>query len=338
MLFAMYSPELIVGPTVFDVIQREEWNGLAAQGMTLTPFQRHDYQAAWWRHLGVGELISVAVRDSGQNLVGIGCFNRREDRLVFNATKEETDYLDLIARPEEAEAVWTAVVDCLLSERCPAWQVLDCYNIPAASPSRQVLPRLLQSRGFVFAETRAEVCPIIDLPGDFEDYLAQLDKKQRHEIRRKMRRAFGADAELEIIRDPAQLHAAVDDFLDLLQKSTAEKYDWLNPGRIALFHDVAEFALGERSLLLMFMVMNGERIAGLFNLCTDDRVWVYNSGIDTTRYGQFSLGVVLTAHAIELAIGKGCRYFDFLRGNEDYKYRFGAQDAEIFRLTATKAG
>jgi CelD/BcsL family acetyltransferase involved in cellulose biosynthesis len=49
-----------------------------------------------------------------------------------------------------------------------------------------------------------------------------------------------------------------------------------------------------------------------------------------------SLGVVLTAKAIEHAIENGRSTFDFLRGNETYKYRFGAKDTEIYRLAISR--
>lgn len=332
----MYEAELIAGPELFHRVPEQSWNELAEAGMTNTPFQRHAYQSAWWRFLGEGELLGIVVRDENERLVGIGCFNLRADgRLVFNASKEETDYLDLIARPADAEGVWAAVFDCLQGDDCPTWQLFDCYNVPAVSPTRTILPRLAQSRGFLFQEEVAEVCPIIGLTGDFEEYLAGIDKKQRHEIRRKLRRAQGAKAELEIVRDSEALGLAVDQFLDLLSKSTVEKSTWLNEGRIQLFHEVARRALDEGTLLLMFMTVSGERISGLFNFCYNDRVWVYNSGIDVSRFGHLSLGVVVTTYAIQTAIEQGCHVFDFLRGDETYKYRFGAADTEIFRLTIT---
>jgi CelD/BcsL family acetyltransferase involved in cellulose biosynthesis len=46
--------------------------------------------------------------------------------------------------------------------------------------------------------------------------------------------------------------------------------------------------------------------------------------------------VVLTAKAIELAITNGRSEFDFLRGGETYKYRFGAQDTGVFRLQISR--
>ena len=84
------------------------------------------------------------------------------------------------------------------------------------------------------------------------------------------------------------------------------------------------------------MEVDGRKAAALFNFEYNGRIWVYNSGLDPDAFGSLSLGVVLTAKAIEHAIENKNKIFDFLRGNETYKYRFGAQDTYIYRETIRK--
>ncbi len=313
------------------------WDTLAHAGMTATPFQFLAYQQAWWNHLGPGELVTVAVHNPAGDLVTIAPFYNLEGVLYFNGCTQETDYLDLIVRPEQAEAAWNAVVDCLCTN-VAGWQAFDLCNIPADSLTRSILPRLAANRGFSFVESVHEVCPTIPLPDSFESYLeTQLDKKQRHEVRRKLRRAEGADAKLVVVGPQDDIRQAVDEFLVLLQKSTPEKQAWLNEGRRAVFHEVAAAAQADGSLQLMFMEVEGQKAAALFNFEYAGRVWVYNSGLDPASFGHLSLGVVLTARAIETAIERGNREFDFLRGNEEYKYRFGAQDTTVHRLQMSRS-
>ena len=328
----MYKSKLIIGPEIFDIVSEETWNHLAQNGMTNTPFQTYAYQKGWWTHLGLGQLISVVVYQEPSQIIGLGCFYLHNGRIYFNASKEETDYLDVLVYEENAELVWSEIFTNLCSDACPSWHSLDFYNLPAPSLSRSILPRLSKNRGFIFSEERAEVCPVIPLGDSFDQYLAGIDKKQRHEIRRKMRKAANAGVDIEIVASAEQLPEAVDTFLDLLQKSTDEKNQWLNEGRTAVFQAVAQAALQHGTLLLMFTVLEGERLSALFNFIYDGRIWVYNSGIDISKAGNLSLGVVLTAHAIQHGIENGCHTFDFLRGDETYKYRFGAQDTEIFRI------
>ncbi len=330
----MIRAQKIVGSEAFDILSAE-WDTLASQGITDTPFQKLAYQQSWFNHLGEGDLLTLAVYED-ELLIGIGCFNLRGETITFNASKEETDYLDIITTEEKAEVVWRAIFDQLFAADVPAWSSLDFYNIPANSPSRPIIAALCNERAISCGSERAEVCPVINLPATFDEYLANIDKKQRHEIKRKMRRATGADAVLHIVDENDDLSAEVDSFLTLLQQSTPEKRDWLTPGRRAHFHSIAQAAMADQTLQLMFIEIEGEKAAGLFNYVYDDRCWVYNSGLNPDHFGKLSLGVTLTSKAIEKSIELGLATFDFLRGDEEYKYRFGAEDSEIFRLTVTR--
>jgi CelD/BcsL family acetyltransferase involved in cellulose biosynthesis len=138
--------------------------------------------------------------------------------------------------------------------------------------------------------------------------------------------------EIRTIGPDDDLETAVNDFLTLLQLSHPDKAEWLNEGRTALFHEIAAAAHSDGTLQLMFAVIEDQLAATLFNFDYDGRIWVYNSGFDPEAYSHLSAGVVLTAKAIEAAIENGRHTFDFLRGSETYKYRFGAADTTVYQL------
>ncbi|MBK8901187.1 MAG: GNAT family N-acetyltransferase [Anaerolineaceae bacterium] len=325
--------ELINGSDVFTVLANE-WDALAQRGMTNTPFQSLAYQKAWWTHLHPenGRLHTLTVRNEDKKLLAIACLYNLDGVLYFNGCVEETDYLDLITPTEQAEVAWRAILDCLCSPNFPEWHTFDLCNVPEASPTRSILPQEAQRRGFLFQETMHEVCPVLVLADTFEGYLDSIDSKQRREINRKLRRAEAADAEMVLVGPDDDVDTAVTAFLDLLQKSTFEKRDWLTDGRRAVFYDAARAAHKAGTLQLIFMEVRGKKAAALFNFDYNDRIWVYNSGLDPALFGALSLGVVITAKAIEHAIENGRATFDFMRGNETYKYRFGAEDTKIYRL------
>ena len=83
-------------------------------------------------------------------------------------------------------------------------------------------------------------------------------------------------------------------------------------------------------LLLAFLKINDERAAAY--LCFDfgNRLWVYNSAIDS-RFSSLSVGWVLLAHLLQWAIENRRAAFDFMRGPEDYKLRFGGVPGKIYR-------
>lgn len=327
----------IEGPAVFAELAAE-WDDLALRGMTNTPFQTLAYQDSWWTNLHPEDatLFSFITRDEQGTLLGIASFYLKDNSLHFNGGIEETDYLDLIAAEEDAAQVWAEVLTAIAAGNLPESLTIDLVNIPENSPSRTILAELASQNGYTFQEEVIEVCPVIILPESFEAYLDSMESKQRREASRKLRRAEGADVTNTIVGPDDDVHAAVDEFLELLQSSTFEKRDWLTDGRRAHFHAVAEAAQIAGTLQLMFSAVEGDRAAGLFNFDYDGRIWVYNSGLDPAKYGALGLGVVLTAAAIKQAIETGRHTFDFLRGNEEYKYRMGAVDTTIYRVVLAR--
>jgi hypothetical protein len=283
-------------------------------------------------HPEKGSLHTITVHENGGSLVAIASFYLLDGTLFFNGCTEETDYLDMIVASDKAEAAWTAVFNCICSVHFPPWQALDLCNVPELSLTRSILPRLAQERGFSFTESIHEVCPIIPLPATFEAYLNNIDSKQRREIQRKLRRAQGANVNFTQVGPEDDVNQAIEEFLDLLQKSTLEKRAWLTDGRRALFYETAQAAHEAGTLQLLFAEVNGRKAASLFNFDYKGRIWVYNSGLDPASFSALSLGVVITANAIERAIENGRSTFDFLRGSEVYKYRFGAEDTRVYRL------
>ncbi len=334
----MYA-QIIKGTEIFKELA-QEWDSLARRGMTDTPFQTLAYQESWWRNLHPqgSELNSIITRSDDHQLAAIACIYVTEDGVVrFNGCVEETDYLDLITEARHAEEAWKLIFDCLLSDEYPNWRLLELCNVPAVSPSRNILSNLSEATGHCLVESVNEVCPIINLPGNFDAYLQMLDSKQRREIRRKLRRAEAAGAEVHLVGADDNIEEAVNEFLELLQKSTFEKRDWLNDGRRALFLEVARAAQKAGTLQLCFIKISEQNAAALFNFDYSDRIWVYNSGLDPEAFGNLSLGVVLTAKAIEWAIENDREEFDFLRGSETYKYRFGASDTNIYRMQISRS-
>jgi CelD/BcsL family acetyltransferase involved in cellulose biosynthesis len=174
------------------------------------------------------------------------------------------------------------------------------------------------------------------LKGDFEGYLAGIDKKQRHEIRRKMRRMeeSGLEHRWYIATDPATLETEVEAFLELMA-SDPSKANFLTPAMRTQMQTICRAALDGGWLQLAFLEIEGSKAAGYLNFDYQDRIWVYNSGIDN-RFGEYSPGWVLLGHLLQWANENQRSEFDFMRGNEAYKYRFGGVDHLLVRAKVSR--
>ena len=324
----------------------EEWNRLLGYSASHVPFLRHEYLSTWWRTLGGGEwtngeLYIVTARRPDGELCGIAPLfltenNDREQALMLLGSIEISDYLDVIACSEDLSAFVDLVLEHLSGAEAPAWQVLDWYNLLESSPSLAALQAAATRRGWRFSQERLQHCPYIPLPGDWESYLAGIDKKQRHEIRRKMRRAESTDVSVRwyIVQEGADLEGEVEAFMDLMAQDS-EKQAFLTEVMRSQLRQAVTVAHRSGWLQLAFLEVDGAKAAGYLNFDYANNIWVYNSGINFD-YGAYSPGWVLLGYLLQWANENGRERFDFMRGNEEYKYRFGGIDRFIVRAKVTR--
>ncbi|GAB4527239.1 MAG: GNAT family N-acetyltransferase [Anaerolineae bacterium] len=323
---------------VFDVL-RDEWNPLLKHSQADHIFLTHDWQQTWWQAYHPGDLLVIAGRNAEGELVGIAPWfieHRSGQRIIRTVgCVEVTDYLEVIAASGYEEAFFSALANHL-SASVDDFDKLDLCNIPATSPTLVYLPEMLKAQGFQVTCKLQEVCPIIKLPSNWESYLAQLDRKQRHELRRKLRRAEG-QATWYIVGPEHDLQAEQEKFLRLMAASSEEKAAFLeNEQNRAFFRMIIPRLMERGWLMLSFLNFNGQPAASYLNFDYNNRILVYNSGQDVQHYSSLSPGIVLLAYNIRHAIEQGRTEFDFLRGDESYKYQMGGQNTEVYMLIATR--
>ncbi|MDX2160607.1 MAG: GNAT family N-acetyltransferase [bacterium] len=329
---AVFSDE-----TVFDQL-RDEWNPLVERSISNTIFLTWEWQTTWWRAYQAGQLCVVTCRDDAGRLVGIGSWfihlldGERVLRTI--GCVDVTDYMDIIADREHLDTVQAAFAQCL-REYAAAYDRINLCNIPEESPTLAHFPQHLNGCGFTAEKALQEVCPIIRLPTEWEAYLESLDKKQRHELRRKLRRMDDVEYEHRLITGGDDLNTAADQFLDLMRASHPQKAHFLeDPQNVAFFRAMIPVMAAKGWLRLSFLIVEGTAAAAYCDFDYNGHILVYNSGLLPEAHAQLSPGIVLLSLNIQAAIAQRRTVYDFLRGNETYKYRMGAQDTQVFMLKA----
>ena len=328
----------------FSEIELSEWDALLSHSASAVPFLRYGYLQRWWQFKGGGEwpqdarLGILTGRENGI-LKGIApLFSVNEDggkKGYFLGSVEISDYLDFIARPEDLESFINASLQHLSVPSNDAVSALSLANIPEQSPSLQLLQKLAAEAGWSIQVERTDHTPAIQLPGAWDDYLAGIDKKQRHEIRRKLRRADeNASLKWYIVSDPETLEVEIDVFFELMALDDAKK-EFLSEAMRSQMRAIIQWAFHEGILQLTFLAIDGHKAAAYLCFDANGRILVYNSGFDN-RFSQYSPGWVLLSKLIQHAIQTGRSAFDFMRGDEEYKYRFGGTDSFVMRADLKK--
>lgn len=336
--------QILTHPSLFETLQAE-WNTLLEQSQTKMLFNSWEWHYHWWHAYEPGDLWVITFRSSEGTLIGLAPFYIEHDAergrvLRFIGGLDVTDYQDVLVSCQHLDDVYSCLAHTL-GERHDCYDVIDIHNIPQDSPSLTQWPAFLEQNGFTVTTEQNEVCPIIPLPDTFDAYLDNvMDNKQGREVRRKLRKAEGYNAELGslswyIVNDSHDIQAELKKFVSLMASSHPEKAAFLqNPQHVRFFETIMPALLDKGWLQLNFLVIDGEPAAAYLNFDYENMILVYNSGLNPNKFSHLSPGIVLLAYNIQHAIEQKRRVFDFLRGNENYKYRMGAKDAPIYRLIA----
>ncbi len=304
-----------------------EWNSLQERTGTHI-FQRPAFLLSWWDTLGSGELWCITVRSEDGVLRGLApCMKTTTENgdtvISFIGCVAVSDYLDVLVDPSYETEVYQEFATRLQGDI--QWNRLYLCSLPETSSTRTWLmkqyPHALQ--------TQQDVCPLIKLPQDWESYLASLGRKERHELRRKVRNSEQHGIEYTVYTSEVDVKRALPMFVKLHELSSKEKQSFWTDEHRAFFDTALPALARDGRVRLFFMHVEKKAVATMLVFTDDMGYYLYNSGFDP-EYRQLSVGTVLTAYTIKDALLQGKKVYDFLRGSEEYKFRFGAVAQPVY--------
>jgi len=242
-------------------------------------------------------------------------------KLVLNG-QEITDFGE-IEHPSQ-ETISSHVQTLLHTYKAPFVQ----YDfIREDSPTFQLLAKLTS-----FPPILKEVSPFIILPTTWDAYLESLERTNRKELKRKLNRLNTTAHRFRSIDKPSD--TAFEEFIRLHRLSDSSKSAFMTEGMKSFFYDLYTSHFPAWNMQLVFLDIEDKPAASLLYFENNEEVLLYNSGYDPA-YKFYSAGLLLCAHLIQQGIEKKKMKFDFLRGNERYKYDLGGVDCKLYQFMFT---
>ncbi|HEV8671713.1 MAG TPA: GNAT family N-acetyltransferase [Candidatus Limnocylindria bacterium] len=306
----------------------EAWSEIAERRSPASIFLTPEWMAVA-REYDTAEAVTLAVGDPPR---GIAALARDADGTLRFAGGELTDEQDVVAPAGEERAVATAVAGWF-AHQAPRRIRLD--YVPEDAPTLAALSAVLTEHGYRVDRSRLITSPRLALPGDFETYLRSLGKKERHELRRKIRRLEKATQATFRWAAEVERGATLDRFFALHRLSRGEKADFMTPDVERFFRDIADALAPLGRLRLGVLRAHDEDAAVFFAFAYRGTLALYNAAYDPAL-ASLSIGIVGHAWAIREAIAERFDTYDLLRGDEPYKYDLGGMDRWLGRLEATR--
>ncbi len=296
---------------------KDSFTQALAKNTIQAPFLTWEWHNVWFNTLGSSYSPLTFLLDEDI----VASFAVKADELIFAGGDEIADYLDIIGPDQKKQAAWEQIIPTLRDLNI---KNLTLRNIPENSATKS----FFSTRPLTTVE-QEDTTPQFQLPKTWELYTESLSKKYRHELERKIRKFDREHPDSEIIEstNPAQ---DISVLFSLMEKDEAKK-QFLTADMKEFFTKIASIFSHQTSL--RYVALGDKKIAATISFIMNTTHYLYNSGFDKDCCSI--AGFFLKAMNIKHAIETGATMYNFLQGNERYKYELAGEDFGVYKITHT---
>ncbi len=325
----------------------EEWNQVLAASRADTVFLTSDWLISWWKgYQPSGRILCLAVRDDTGKALGFAPFYIQQKKMACITYKallflgdgtDESEYMDIFCIKGQ-EDVCYAMILSWLSNNIEQWDVCELNIIPEESSSLAYQQKWALENGYHLAKS-AYYCSHIQLPEDYEEYLASLSKNHRSQVRNLYNRAIKkGQARYMALDAPGLLEQGLRNLYDLHTRrwnSVGQPGSFVDSGRIGFYKDMT-LSFSDRGWLRFRRLSILDRPAAIQIGFVYNGVYSFlQEGYDP-ELGKWRPGTVLRALVIRELIEDGVKVYDFLGFPTPAKDRWNTEIQSCYSLTVAR--
>ena len=310
------------------------WETILTKCSMDTIFITPVWQSTWWKRFSPGGDLFIEVVSDGDFDLGVIPLQITQGVASFIGDSDLYDYMDFPVVSGKEDLFFSKALEKI---NTLDWHTLKLESIFEDSPTLEFIPDVARKLGMEIEINESDKTPLVSLPVTWEDYLLQLRKKDRHELRRKFRRlnANGDNNQVEVSVNAENVDSVMEEFFDLMALSGENKSIFLDAGNRGFFKDIATALSLQGQFRLFFLEIEGTKVATCICFDYGDKFLLYNSGYDP-EFSTLSVGLLNKANTIATAIELSKKQYNFLKGTERYKYHLGAQETSVFDINIGK--
>ncbi|NLI80065.1 MAG: GNAT family N-acetyltransferase [Deltaproteobacteria bacterium] len=332
--------------TVTVVESFDEWSKLSKQWNHLLGGSRSDTAFLTWQWLyswaecflsGGRKLFILLVNDDNGKLMGVAPWyvNHRGfkpfllKQIEFLGTPESgSDYLDVFAARGREEEVAGAIYDFLLGDGASYWDCMALREIPSNSLFLLHFLNKIKADGKHAEINPASFCPRALLPKSESDYFSGAMSKRAKRFRQELRILNRTEAVEHRTFTEGGLDEPIKEFFRLYE----EKAGWEGKHLRELIEKAIERSTNEPMVQIDLLAGRDQYFAGFLHLRHGDTLSMYLMAVDKEFNPKVSIGNVLIGLCISSAIGNGISVYDFLKGEEEYKFHWSNEGRRALEL------
>jgi CelD/BcsL family acetyltransferase involved in cellulose biosynthesis len=292
-----------------------------------TLFVLPSWLEVWWQVFGSDFQLCLRAIRQGEKIIGVAPLLVKEKTASIIGSADVCDYLDFIVIPGMERDFFHALLNDL---RQKGISQLDLKPVRPDSTVFTNLVALARQWKYEVLCYEEGISVELDLPSTWDEYLAMLTKKQRHEVKRKLRRLWEADnVEYHCVKVSQEVGSHTDTFFKLFSLSQEDKANFMTAQMRSFFRLLAE-AMAKIGLLRVGTLEVDELpVAMIMGFDYNNTMYLYNSAYDP-NYSHLTVGLLSKVLCIKESIRRGNKKWDFLKGGEPYKYHIGGKEIPLY--------
>jgi hypothetical protein len=298
------------------------WDTCYEANLLKLPYQSYNWICAYFNSIGKND-SPYTLHLPDQNIIAPFIINNHQ--LKFSGGVEVSDYLDLIGPDKNKPHAWPEIMKYAQSQGV---KTICLNNISESSPTHDYFNTISKLNRTIISIDTEDTTPIFELPADFNGYLNYLSHKNRHELERKMRKFERENPEIRM-EDKTGITNNIDILLNLMHQDEA-KNEFLKSGNETFIKEISQ-TIPESQFLTLYL--DEKPAAAIMAYKVNNSFLLYNSGFDKDSHP--GAGFYLKVQSIKYAIENGFKYYNFLQGDERYKYELGGRDSYVYRINIT---
>ena len=293
------------------------------------PFVLPLWLRTWYQCFADTFSADILLVSEGEKILGIAPLQIQGTTASFLGSESVCDYQDMIVAKENGDSFCAALLNFLHSKGI---KKLQLGALLPASNTMQFLPEVCKSMGCLCEVELAGNSSEILLPSTWDEYLLQLDKKQRHEVRRKVKRLQEVGEVTYSVEDKVQvLERELPLFFTMFAESRADKDQFLTATMKRYFESLMRGLAENGMARLGILRVNAQPLGVTFGFEYANTFYLYNNGY-SVEHRKLSPGVLSKVFNIQYCLNQKLAHFNFLKGDEVYKKRLGATFHPLYRL------
>lgn len=335
-LFHKIDDESIFNGDTINSELEEKWNELVLNSMHPNIFLTWEWVSTWVKWFGCNKRIKIIEVWDGPQLIGIlplyispvELFPRisvKGLKYIGDGGVVFPDFLGPIIRQGRLDSVLFCLEDILASNKSD-YHLIRLADMNLAFEGTYSFVDALCKR-FQCDIRQGAICPYIGFSGDYESFLGSLSARRRQAIRYNYKKASkNFQVRLECYQSQEKVSEVFEIMVQVFRKATRgqdKTQGFLRKDYVEFHKDVASALARNGWLRIYVLYFNDTPVAYIYGYLFKKVFWYYQTSYDLTLK-DYSPGAVVLQMVIKSLIEEGAQEFDFLRGDEEYKFSFSS--------------